>query len=118
VKDHNGQALAFIYFEDEPGRRTAATLLKRDEARRIAVNMARLPELLSAEPKPTASKQRLAPPGLNTKQNQLWRGHILSERLRPKWAKYRIRTALLAASLIGFLHLQGSHCRRAARRHA
>ena len=27
VRDHNGQALAYVYFEDEPGRRSAAHLL-------------------------------------------------------------------------------------------
>jgi len=27
VKDHNGQALAYVYFELEPSRRTAANLL-------------------------------------------------------------------------------------------
>jgi hypothetical protein len=32
VRDANGQQLAYVYFEDEPGRRAAAKLLTRDEA--------------------------------------------------------------------------------------
>ncbi len=47
VRDHNGQALAYIYFEAEQGRRAAAKLLMRDEARRIAANIAKLPGLLT-----------------------------------------------------------------------
>jgi hypothetical protein len=46
VSDANGQKLAYVYFEEEPDRRTAAKLLTRDEARRIATNIAKLPELV------------------------------------------------------------------------
>jgi len=36
LRDGNGQQPAYVYYEDEPGRRSAAKLLSKDEARRIA----------------------------------------------------------------------------------
>jgi hypothetical protein len=35
VRDATGQALAYVYFEEEPCRRAAAKLLTKDEARRV-----------------------------------------------------------------------------------
>jgi hypothetical protein len=41
VVDRSGQKLAYVYFEDEPGRRSAAKLLTKDEARRSRRNCIR-----------------------------------------------------------------------------
>jgi hypothetical protein len=39
VTDGAGQSLAYVYFEDEPGRRSAGKLLSKDEARRIIAKL-------------------------------------------------------------------------------
>jgi hypothetical protein len=46
VRDANNFAVAYVYFESEPGRRAAAKLMTKDEAMKIANGIAKLPELL------------------------------------------------------------------------
>jgi hypothetical protein len=46
VRDANGQALAYIYSRDNEAKARQANVLTKHEARRIAINDARLPELL------------------------------------------------------------------------
>ena len=43
IRDANVQALAHVYYEDEKGRRDLMHRLTRDEARRIALNIAKIP---------------------------------------------------------------------------
>jgi hypothetical protein len=47
VRDRHGQALAYVHFENVGWRSPAKIkLLTKDEARRIALNFAKLPDLL------------------------------------------------------------------------
>jgi hypothetical protein len=46
VRDASGQALAYVYCRANEAEAMQAKVLTEDEARRVAVNVARLPDLL------------------------------------------------------------------------
>ncbi|SEF15199.1 hypothetical protein SAMN05444161_9210 [Rhizobiales bacterium GAS191] len=46
VVDASNTALALVYFEEESGRRSSMRRLSREDARRLATQVVRLPELL------------------------------------------------------------------------
>lgn len=47
IEDANGQAVAYTYFRRDENEARQASVLTYDEARRIAANIVKLPELLS-----------------------------------------------------------------------
>ena len=53
IRDANNFAVVYVYFESEPGRRGAANLMTKDEARKIANGIAKLTELLKPKLMPS-----------------------------------------------------------------
>ena len=50
MKDANGQSLAYVYARETKADADIATVLTKDEARRITSNIAKLPLFLGAQP--------------------------------------------------------------------
>jgi hypothetical protein len=102
VRDHGGQKLAYVYFEEEPGRRSAAKLLTKGEARRIAVNFAKLPALLQREDEFGNSRRSLRHRNQTQPSRSLLLGHqnglFISRYTSPRVMPMSCRVASLKPS--------------------
>jgi len=84
--DGNRFPVAHVYFESEPGRRAAANLMTRDEARKIAAGIAKLPELLRAKiESPVVPPKRASACALRRRRASVSRASSRPWRLR--WCK-------------------------------
>jgi hypothetical protein len=60
IEDAGGRPLAFVYFEDESVRATTLKRMSKDDARRLATQIERLPELLQEVRKLRAARHEPA----------------------------------------------------------
>jgi hypothetical protein len=67
IRDADGQALVYVYCRDNEADAMAAKILTEDEARRVAVNIARLPDL----PRHRDWAVRPWPPAADTKRSDV-----------------------------------------------
>jgi hypothetical protein len=82
VRDADGQQLAYVYYESEPGRRSAAKMLSKDEARRIAIDLDQQPYWKLGVPyHAMAQDHQLPPVQLSHENAEVERLRIRSERM-------------------------------------
>jgi hypothetical protein len=95
VRDANGQALAYLCCRDNEVEARRAKVLTSDEARRIATNLARLPELLRCSGRLGATNNRARQRAAASRHNAT-PGNSLTEsagfeQRKAGWAPARLR---------------------------
>jgi hypothetical protein len=123
VRDRAGQALAYVDYEEEPGRRTAAGLLTWDEARRIATNIAKIPKRMKRSEVAEESDPR-PPFRYLDYAEQYFKAleHLPAERpgTPPSWPRYLLLCHSIELALKAYLALRGTALdalRKIERRH-
>jgi hypothetical protein len=106
VVDHSGQKLAYIYFEDEPGRRSAGKLLGKDEAHQHEDALERMNARFQADPSLIHQRRCASEHPFGTIKRMTAGGRFLTRGLN----KARVEAALsvLAYNIIRTINLIGA----------